>query len=738
MRNPLKKLQKKINFRLANNAAQHSQATKKTGGIPRLVENSTSSITSQEGDHEDPLFNNRSSQLRLEASQSKEPNNSQEERTQKKKKTRTSKLPFGGSRKNQSIGSPAETSKEKEESEPLSQHAILMTSQRPTKDAPQKPKRINTGSRIVQPTKSSPKRLASTGRLPQKAQPTNTTPKRNGSTGRIKLKDPNLERIAKAAAALDNTGNALFEKGEYDKAMANYVKALKLKNRTLAGAGADAANTNNPLAGPPLPPPNATAGAASPPSAAAPVDPKAKQGADELWISVATSINNIGYLRQQSGQASAEETMQAYQNSLQIKRRVLGKDNLSVGKTLNNLGTVHYLKREYEQALAAYQEALQIMMATLGSRHLDVGTVHSNIGDVFWAQSGDTKPNEKEESYEASRNMALHHYRHSLEIRWEELKDHHDPKVIRLLEKIAALEMGESFLALVQNNHRHRQSPKGGNNPTTQGSPESVARSKADEALEAEHGAALDMEYQSLRHEVHSDVKKMDMMERKLAIDMVKDKLRLIREFKKLSNLTVSYTSDDDDDYSISSELTTPIRVAPLSPLQRREALCAVKLRLQQLRESRIREADQACMLPIHENSDLKEADRSPCNFVLSQRAAQLLNRFQPPLVPPEKVDGLDELRKFTASEPENNPEAGPESNPEAGNSEGDDESLTGFEVGQKAERAMAKGIVALRRISGHEDIPTDGNPWVIASTLTTPPEKKMGSPVLPSASIAC
>ena len=319
--------------------------------------------------------------------------------------------------------------------------------------------------------------------------------KRKKDTQRVALIDPALERIAKAAAALDHTGNQMFEKGDYDKAMAHYVRALKLKNRTLGSAteGEDEeesykeeVDNRNPrpvalektlskqvTTSMPLVPAQAMGKKLLPDRKEA--NPKAQTAdtaADDLWISVATSINNIGYLRQQSGQASAEETMEAYKNSLQIKRRVLGKDNLSVGKTLNNLGTVHYLKREYEQALRAYREALEIMITTLGSHHLDVGTVHSNIGDVYWAQSGDSKSAEgqdcQEKFYQTSRNSALRHYRHSLEIRWEELKDHHDPKIIRLLEKIAALEMGETFLALVQSSHKHRQSPTAtGDGPRT-------------------------------------------------------------------------------------------------------------------------------------------------------------------------------------------------------------------------------------------------------------------------------
>jgi hypothetical protein len=59
---------------------------------------------------------------------------------------------------------------------------------------------------------------------------------------------------------------------------------------------------------------------------------------------VATSINNMTYLKQRTGQASAHKTMASYLKSLQTKREILGPNHLSVGKTLNNIGSVFYLQ----------------------------------------------------------------------------------------------------------------------------------------------------------------------------------------------------------------------------------------------------------------------------------------------------------------------------------------------------------------------------------------------------------
>ncbi|CAB9520681.1 Tetratricopeptide repeat [Seminavis robusta] len=675
MRNPLKKITKKINFRLASNAAQHSNSktsssdkgdgkattsSKKKQGTSRAMYNRSHT----ESEHDDPLFNNRSSKLRLALAESKKNANAAQRATaaaDQPKKKKKSRMGFG------TMGSSRKTNPDKAEND-NQQHKN--SSQDNNNNKQQQDTLLGPASSERAPKsveQSLPATTSSEDKTPPRRTPSSSkfdAPTVSSQQKMRDKRDPHLERIAKAAAALDNTGNEMFERGEYDKAMAHYVKALKLKNRTLAGSQ-QLDELGNPIITAPLP-----AAVDNKPDEKEPAkkkeEPEVQKGSDDLWVSVATSINNIGYLRQQSGHASAEETMQAYQNSLQIKRRVLGKDNLSVGKTLNNLGTVHYLKREYDQALQAYREALQIMMATLGPDHLDVGTVHSNMGDVFWAQSGDASSkaakqqrrgndnnnnNSPQDIYQANRDAALNHYRHSLEIRWEELKDHKDPKIIRLLEKIAALEMGESFLALVQNNHRHRMSPKKRDDAIDEEENDTTDSTDPDEAIEAEASERpVQQELQTLHQELQEDVKALDMMERKMAIDMVKDKLRLIREMKKLSLLNKPL-----DEMSLASGAITPrIKVQPLSPVERNEALCAVKGRLQQLRIARIQEPDIMRRHTLCVPSDLKEADQSPANYVMSQRAQQLLNRtlLQKPALagikPSPTVSEFEELQKFS------------------------------------------------------------------------------------------
>merc|ERR1712157_445805 len=140
----------------------------------------------------------------------------------------------------------------------------------------------------------------------------------------------------------------------------------------------------------------------------------------DLLASVATSINNIGFLRQRLGSGTNTEIMSVYKESLKLEKKILGNDHLSVGTTLNNIGSVYFSNESFEEALKAYQQALDILVLNLGGFHMDVATVYSNIGDVYFA----TK---KMEEAGISYDMAL-------KIRWSELgvDGKRDQRIIRL------------------------------------------------------------------------------------------------------------------------------------------------------------------------------------------------------------------------------------------------------------------------------------------------------------------
>lgn len=299
------------------------------------------------------------------------------------------------------------------------------------------------------------------------------------------------ERVARAAAALDNRGNELFEQGYYDKAMVCYSKALKLKRRTFHSMLEEADDM---------------------------FDAKIEEDGIEkitdhnLLVSMATSINNIGYLRHRSGEATPDETMKAYKQSLRIKQKVLGNDSLSVGKTLNNIGSVHYLKKEFAAAVETYQHGILIMQFNLGSEHPDVATVLSNMGDSY------LKLKNQEE--------ALEHYRKALKVRWNAFGEH-DPRVVRLLEKIAKTELGDMM------------------NPGDE--------TQVDETCDLGDSQLLDLDMRQLRTQVGEDMQYFDSLQKQIEIDMVKDKLTILRGMRELmdtpggSSSTISMSGNIQD-----------------------------------------------------------------------------------------------------------------------------------------------------------------------------------------------
>jgi len=316
------------------------------------------------------------------------------------------------------------------------------------------------------------------------------------SKSKAKAMHRKSERNARAASALDDKGNELFEKGYFDRAMACYTKALKLKRRTFAHLLEETEDVEDTFIM---------------------LDDDGKPADPDALVSMATSINNIGYLRQRSGDATPEETMAAYKKSLRIKRRILGNDSLSVGKTLNNIGSVHYLKRDFERALAAYDEALEIMKANLGDKHPDVATVMSNVGDVYLAQD--------------NKEISIKNYRMALAIRWEAFGER-SPRVVRLLEKISNLEIGDmssNFASQMANNSNN-----------------AWGDDVASEVMAGSEWQSVSEALRILDQQVKNDIEQVDQMERNAPVETLKDRIIVIRGMRDAWNGSGPELLDND------------------------------------------------------------------------------------------------------------------------------------------------------------------------------------------------
>ena len=107
-----------------------------------------------------------------------------------------------------------------------------------------------------------------------------------------------------------------------------------------------------------------------------------------------------------------------------------------------------------------------------------------------------------------------------------------------------------------------------------------------------EHGGVQE-ELHLLSSQVEADIQQVGDMRRKMALDMVKDKLRILKGMRQ-----IELHNDEDDNGSVRSAPSPPessVHVhgsssktpPPLSPMERQDALSSVKERLAKLREQK-------------------------------------------------------------------------------------------------------------------------------------------------------
>jgi len=290
----------------------------------------------------------------------------------------------------------------------------------------------------------------------------NVAPSSSSTTGQRTIGSRGAKKDATSLSSqLDKKGNDLFEEGKLNQALSKYEEALKMKRQSLLGQY-NALQKQQ--------------------------DGMSEEERASVLASMAISINNLTYLRQVQGQSSAQETLASYETALQIKRDILGPEHISVAKTLNNIGSVYYTQRNYNQAAESYEQARDILKLNLGETHLDICTVTSNLGDVHFCLQ--------------QWKRAVAEYRAALQLRWR-LLGPTDPKVVRLMEQIAELEM-------------------------------KINQSGADDGAESSDGEDDSMEFEALHAEVHQELQRLDQLQKKASLDIIKDKTRVFRELREL------------------------------------------------------------------------------------------------------------------------------------------------------------------------------------------------------------
>ena len=109
-----------------------------------------------------------------------------------------------------------------------------------------------------------------------------------------------------------------------------------------------------------------------------------KQLLGEAHPDVAFSYNNIGLVYHSQGDYA--RALEYLQQSLVIYQQVFGNSHPDVAMPYDNIGNVYYSQGDYTHALEYHQQSLTIRKQLLGESHLDVAFSYNNIGIVYYSQ----------------------------------------------------------------------------------------------------------------------------------------------------------------------------------------------------------------------------------------------------------------------------------------------------------------------------------------------------------------
>lgn len=88
---------------------------------------------------------------------------------------------------------------------------------------------------------------------------------------------------------------------------------------------------------------------------------------DANAVDISVALNDLGASYAQQGMLPA--AVATLDRAVEIKRRVLGSEHHSLGRTLNNLAVVHERLADHERAAMLYAAALNILERSLGAEH---------------------------------------------------------------------------------------------------------------------------------------------------------------------------------------------------------------------------------------------------------------------------------------------------------------------------------------------------------------------------------
>ena len=177
--------------------------------------------------------------------------------------------------------------------------------------------------------------------------------------------------------SVNNLGNLLLKKGDYDGAEALCRRALEGKEKALEAEHPDTLDSVNNLG-------NLLSKKGDYDGAEA-LYRRALEGYDKALgpehPSTLNSVNNLGLLLSDKGDYDGAEAL--YRRALEGKEKALGAEQPSTLGSVNNLGILLSDKGDYDGAEALYRRALEGKEKALGAEHSDTLNSVNNLGNLL-------------------------------------------------------------------------------------------------------------------------------------------------------------------------------------------------------------------------------------------------------------------------------------------------------------------------------------------------------------------
>jgi len=176
------------------------------------------------------------------------------------------------------------------------------------------------------------------------------------SQEKLDLNDVYVEDAKLNGRISNNMASSLSKQGKYEEARSEYAKALHIKQSSL-----EVLHKSSNLS------------------------VTKKDMVDKTWVAdIASTFHNIGLLRMNCGEPKKAE--KAYKQSLSLRVKKFGLDDIGVSSTLSALGHLYYHQKQHDDAFRSYKESLRIWKSQVGKSDLKTAEHYYNIGLVFYSK----------------------------------------------------------------------------------------------------------------------------------------------------------------------------------------------------------------------------------------------------------------------------------------------------------------------------------------------------------------